>query len=271
LEDWLETHREALDEWPGSVIGQRVRDVMADGIITEEERADLQTILEKAVGKKPEADMAQKLATRLPLDEPPPEVTFEGRTFCFTGQFVFGTRDKCEHSVQERGGTCLDRPTSTTDFVVIGTVATERWAHESFGRKIEGAISLRRNGHNLKIIAEEHWVTFLDRFAARPSLRSPQRRVDSVRKSAPKTCSSVASRSGPVSGKTFVLTGTLRHLKREEAAAKIEAAGGKVSGSVSKKTDYVVAGEEAGSKLEKAQKLGVKIIDEAALLGLCGA
>jgi DNA ligase (NAD+) len=75
-----------------------------------------------------------------------------------------------------------------------------------------------------------------------------------------------AAAAGPFAGKTFVLTGTLPTLKREEAAAKIEAAGGKVSGSVSKKTDFVVAGEEAGSKLDKAQKLGVKIIDEAALL-----
>ena len=77
--------------------------------------------------------------------------------------------------------------------------------------------------------------------------------------------------AGPLASKTLVLTGTLPSLKREEAAAKIEAAGGKVSGSVSKKTDYVVAGEEAGSKLDKAQKLGVKIIDEAELLRLCGS
>jgi DNA ligase (NAD+) len=76
--------------------------------------------------------------------------------------------------------------------------------------------------------------------------------------------------AGVFSGKTFVLTGTLPNLKREEAAAKIEALGGKVSGSVSKKTDYVVAGEEAGSKLEKAQTLGVKVIDEAEFLNLCG-
>jgi DNA ligase (NAD+) len=68
-----------------------------------------------------------------------------------------------------------------------------------------------------------------------------------------------------------LLTGTLPNLKREEAGAKIEAAGGKVSSSVSKKTDYVVAGAEAGSiKLDNAQKLGVKIIDEAELLRLCG-
>ncbi|HEY0846128.1 MAG TPA: NAD-dependent DNA ligase LigA [Noviherbaspirillum sp.] len=71
-------------------------------------------------------------------------------------------------------------------------------------------------------------------------------------------------------GKTFVLTGTLPNLTRDEAAALIEAAGGKVAGSVSKKTSYVVAGEEAGSKLTKAQELGVTIIDEAGLHQLLG-
>jgi len=71
-----------------------------------------------------------------------------------------------------------------------------------------------------------------------------------------------------LAGKTLVLTGTLPTLKRDEAKAMIEAAGGKVAGSVSKKTDYVVAGEEAGSKLEKAVELGVTVIDETELLKL---
>jgi DNA ligase (NAD+) len=66
-------------------------------------------------------------------------------------------------------------------------------------------------------------------------------------------------------GKTFVLTGTLPNLTRDQAAEMIEAAGGKVAGSVSKKTSYVVAGEDAGSKLTKAQELGVPILDEAGL------
>ena len=72
----------------------------------------------------------------------------------------------------------------------------------------------------------------------------------------------------PLAGKTFVLTGTLPTLTRDEAKELVEAAGGKVSGSVSKKTDYVVAGEEAGSKLDKARELGVEVLDEAGLRSL---
>jgi DNA ligase (NAD+) len=75
---------------------------------------------------------------------------------------------------------------------------------------------------------------------------------------------------GVFTGKTFVLTGTLPSLKREEAEQKIIAAGGKASGSVSKKTSYVLAGAEAGSKLDKARELGVPIIDEAEFLRMLG-
>ena len=78
-------------------------------------------------------------------------------------------------------------------------------------------------------------------------------------------------RSTELAGMTFVLTGTLPNLSRDEAKQKIEAAGGKVSGSVSKKTSYVVAGEEAGSKLDKARELKVPVLDEAGCWTLLGS
>ena len=78
----------------------------------------------------------------------------------------------------------------------------------------------------------------------------------------------VEEKAQPLAGKTFVLTGTLESMSRSEAKEKLQALGAKVSGSVSRKTDYVVAGADAGSKLTKAQALGVKILDEAALFRL---
>ena len=75
-------------------------------------------------------------------------------------------------------------------------------------------------------------------------------------------------RTTQLEGLTFVLTGTFPTLSREEAKEKIESAGGKVSGSVSKKTSYVVAGEAAGSKLDKAKELNIRILDEQALFNL---
>lgn len=90
--------------------------------------------------------------------------------------------------------------------------------------------------------------------------------VEHLRKAGLTFTAEKRKKSSQLEGLTFVLTGTLPNLTREDAKAKIEAAGGRVSGSVSKKTSYVVAGEEAGSKLDKAHELKVPVIDEAKLL-----
>lgn len=100
------------------------------------------------------------------------------------------------------------------------------------------------------------------------SLDATRHLIDRLQKAGVNTRSKDQSAGDRLSGLSFVLTGTLPHLTRAEAGARIESQGGKVSSSVSKKTSYVVAGEEAGSKLTKAQNLGVPVLDEAALLAL---
>ncbi len=102
-------------------------------------------------------------------------------------------------------------------------------------------------------------------FFARPANRAL---VAHLKKAGVEMTAEKKQRSAELAGLTFVLTGTLPNLSREEAKQKIESAGGKVSGSVSKKTNYVVAGEEAGSKLDKAQELKIPVLDEDGLLAL---
>lgn len=98
--------------------------------------------------------------------------------------------------------------------------------------------------------------------------RTQLERLDALRDELLAAMPAEAAEEGVLAGKTVVLTGTLPNLTRDEAKAMLEAAGAKVSGSVSKKTDYVVAGEEAGSKLAKAEELNVKVLDEAGMLAL---
>ena len=115
-------------------------------------------------------------------------------------------------------------------------------------------------------------ASVLDFFASANGKKALQRlRQLGIRPAGAAPGQSPATAAGPLTGKTFVLTGTLPTLSRDEASRLIREAGGNVTGSVSKNTDYVLAGEEAGSKLEKAQKLGVKIIDEKEFLKMCGA
>jgi DNA ligase (NAD+) len=97
------------------------------------------------------------------------------------------------------------------------------------------------------------------------SIAANRKMVERLREAGLTLTGQKKERGTKLAGKTFVLTGTLAHFTRDEAKRMIEDAGGKVSGSVSKKTDYVVAGADAGSKLDKAKELGVKVIGEKEL------
>ena len=115
-------------------------------------------------------------------------------------------------------------------------------------------------------------ASVLDYFASEGGKKTLQRLHElGINPAGAKTDAVATSDTRPLAGKTFVLTGTLPTLSRDEASAMVREAGGSVSSSVSKHTDFVLAGEEAGSKLEKAQKLGVRVLDEAEFRALLGS
>ncbi len=145
---------------------------------------------------------------------------------------------------------------------------------ESFGSLAELAHATERdlvNEEQVKVpgvgrVTAENIVTFL----AQAHNREVLGRLEAAGVNVVATATGVGAGAQPLTGKTFVLTGTLASLSRDQAKERLQALGAKVAGSVSKKTDYVVAGVEAGSKLAKAQELGIDILDEAALLKLLG-
>lgn len=97
------------------------------------------------------------------LDNPAPQIVFEGRSFCFTGIFAFadGDREQCETAVRTRGGMCHSHPTRDLSYLVVGSFAEPAWAFQNFGRKIETALELKSHGSNCRIVSEEHWTKYL--------------------------------------------------------------------------------------------------------------
>jgi len=158
---WLQSHPDATVHFPGSVLAERIEHIFADGISEEAERADLAELLRALVGETEDQSGKLDRTTRLPIDEPPPTIIFDGRTFCMTGKFVYGPRARCLDEVTKRGGLCSDAITNRTDYLVLGTVASPAWVQGTHGTKIERAVELQNRGARIRIIAEDHWVETL--------------------------------------------------------------------------------------------------------------
>ena len=158
---WLASHPDAAAAYPGFLLAQRVQAMFRDGVVDEEERAELAELLRSFTGETDDQGGDMHRATRLPVDEPAPTVFCDGKTFCFTGVFAWGSRKKCEGEVSARGGRCVRAPTGKTNYVVIGIDASPAWVQGDHGTKIEDALSLKSKGKPVCIITEEHWVATL--------------------------------------------------------------------------------------------------------------
>ena len=171
---------------------------------------------------------------------------------------------KLVDAIESSKGRGLERLLYALGVRQVGEVAAEEIARKMrtvenlFSATYEDFVSIADIGD---ITAKELLDFFSEESTKQMILRLQEVGVDTNAKS--------EERSDKFAGLTFVLTGTLPTMTRDEASAIIKKMGGKVSGSVSKKTSYVVAGEEAGSKLTKAKELGVVVIDEAALIEMC--
>ena len=171
---------------------------------------------------------------------------------------------KLVDAIESSKGRGLERLLYALGVRQVGEVAAEEIARKMrtvenlFSATYEDFVSIADIGD---ITAKELLDFFSEESTKQMILRLQEVGVDTNAKS--------EERSDKFAGLTFVLTGTLPTMTRDEASAIIKKMGGKVSGSVSKKTSYVVAGEEAGSKLTKAKELGVAVIDEAALIEMC--
>lgn len=161
LKQWLRSHPDAASTFPGSVIAGRLEAIFADGILEAHERDDLADLLRSLTGETEDQRGELDRVTRLPIDVPAPSIFFDGKTFCFTGKFVYGSRARCQAEIAHRGGRCADAVTETTDYLVLGTVASPAWVQGVYGTKIERAVELKAHGRAIAILAEEHWVEAL--------------------------------------------------------------------------------------------------------------
>jgi NAD-dependent DNA ligase len=159
---WCENNPYAVAEWPGREIAARLTRVFEDGVVTEEERADLVALMQAVSGGQPDAPSGIGRSTRLPLNDPVPELAFVGKTFVFTGQFVYGTRNACEAEVIQRGGHCSSGVTRGVHFVVIGELCSRDWLYSTHGTKIQKAVEYRdKRGVPIAIVPEDTWVAAL--------------------------------------------------------------------------------------------------------------
>lgn len=156
---WLVANREITSDPLVAALYGQIKAMISDGVFTDEERSELLSIL-MDFGSQPMEMGEPMLSTALPFADPLPTLEFDGRRYCFTGTFNYGTRDVCEAIVAERGG-AAGSLTKNTDILVVGHYATDSWLHSPYGLKIIKARGMQDKGHHISIVPEVHWASHL--------------------------------------------------------------------------------------------------------------
>lgn len=157
LGSWLSNNEAVAAVWPGSVIANQIAAVIADQTITEAERTHLQTVLQQLVGGTLEELAESTHVSSLMLDSVS-SIEFADRSFCLTGDFVFGPRSVCESAISRRGGLVQPGITKKLHYLVVGGLGSPEWKHGSFGSKVEKALEYKQRGQPLLLIHEDIWA-----------------------------------------------------------------------------------------------------------------
>ncbi|AXT46588.1 BRCT domain-containing protein [Chromobacterium rhizoryzae] len=160
IANWLHTHQKAIDQWPLNVVVERLPEIMADGVVYPVEQLELIRLISGITGGNLAGDIAT-LSTELPFSSPLPDLTINGGKFCVTGTFEFGTRKKVQEVIENKGGVVLPGVKVDLDFLVIGTINSRDWKHNTFGNKIEKAVEYQTKGRQIHIIPESHWMRYV--------------------------------------------------------------------------------------------------------------
>jgi NAD-dependent DNA ligase len=162
---WLESNREISEHWPANVLYKRISQALEDGNLDPAEEKDLLETLVQVTGNPGQVASVKSGSSSLPLCNPPPEITFPGKIFCFTGKFVSGTRAQVQAAVTDLGAEVKKSPTQKTNYLVIGSIGSSDWIHSTHGRKIEQAVEFREAGKVIHIVAEEYWIERMGEYA----------------------------------------------------------------------------------------------------------
>lgn len=162
LARYLQAYPDCVASFTGRALAERLQAIFADGEVSAEEREELRWWLENTVPQSEVVDGdVRPVPTRIAYDDPLPTVFFESHTFVLTGRFLYGTRERCERAIADRGGRCHPRVTSRISCLVVGTVASDAWIQGGYGWKIEEAVALRDAGWKVAIVPEAHWADAL--------------------------------------------------------------------------------------------------------------
>jgi NAD-dependent DNA ligase len=159
LNRWLLENDAIANAWPGDVVHARIRSVLADGVVTEIERAHLVETLTQLIGGSLDQLAESTHVTNLAFDDIE-RVEFDQAKFCLTGDFVYAPRDVCTAAIEKRGG-IVGGVTKKLRYLIVGGLGSPEWKHGSFGTKLEKAIQYKREGAPILIVQEDRWAASL--------------------------------------------------------------------------------------------------------------